>query len=602
MDSISEIKNRLPIEQLVSQYVQLKKVGRHYKALCPFHKERTPSFYVSPEKQLAYCFGCHKGGDHFKFIEEIEGLDFPGALKMLAEKAGVDLPKMPPQDKKKKSERDRLMILHEQAANFYQRELENTSEGKKVLKYLVKRGLEEKTIRLALLGLAPQSGNALYNHLLTNDFTRDEIIASGLVIGRDIEKNMFIDRFRLRLIFPIRNIAGNICAFGGRALKDGDEPKYLNSPETPIFHKSSFLYGLSEARGRIREKNEVVVVEGYMDALSVRQAGFANVVACGGTALTEEQLVILKRFSSNIIFSFDRDNAGKMATRRAIELGFKHELSPKVAVWLSDAKDPDECIKEKPAVFEAALKTAQPALKYLISDFTVGMDIKIIEGKKKLIDELLPFLILIKSPVELDAWLKDISVLADISVSSLYDEMARFKNRHRIFGAISPKSINTTISNAPKKFHIHEYIIGMLLTYPEIYNIANPFLQADDFEDSELQNIYRTVTTKYNQSLGASDFGIEQLREYIRNNLSEEEFSRANILSMFAESKVSEMNWEALETEAKAAIGAFVRQKFDKRKRDIVRKLKETGGSEKTYLLGSYQSIIAEEEELLKRL
>ncbi len=209
MDAISEIKARIAIEDLVSQYVQLKKVGRNFKALCPFHKERTPSFYVNPERQLAYCFGCRKGGDHFKFIEEIEGLDFVGALKFLAEKAGVALPKAVPHDKEKKSERDRLIILHEEAARFFEKQLFETPAGKKVLDYLKKRGLKEETIKSARLGFAQdEQKDALYSHLLSAGFKRPEILSAGLVLARDTSQDACVDRIRMRLMIPIQNLAG----------------------------------------------------------------------------------------------------------------------------------------------------------------------------------------------------------------------------------------------------------------------------------------------------------------------------------------------------------------------------------------------------------
>lgn len=584
MDAISDIKNRLPIEQLVGQYVQLKKVGRNFKALCPFHKERTPSFYVSPEKQLAYCFGCQKGGDHFKFIEEIEGLDFRGALKFLAEKAGVQLPKIVPEDKQKKSERDRLIEMHEIAAAFFEKELKDSDEGLKTLAYLKKRGLKEETVKNARLGYAPKTGSSLYNYLLGKGFTRGEILSAGLVVARSTEQGDCADRFRGRLMFPIRNLAGGICAFGGRALSNGDEPKYLNSPETPIYFKSSLLYGLGEARQEIRNKNAAILVEGYMDAISAHQAGFKNTVACGGTSLTESQLNILKRFTRNVFFAFDRDTAGKMATERAISLGLSQEANIKIVVWKSPAKDPDECLKKDPEIFAVALQSAKNAISYLAAEFQENNEIGSVEGKKSFIEMIVPILADIASPVELDCWVKEISNLIEIPATVMYEEIKRHKKSKQKFPQKTSGQNAARPEKTAKSFQTEEYLIGILLTYPETYNVVNQLVTSNDFDDKELQNIYIAVTSKYNQSLG-EDFDLKR-------NLSPEQFARANILAMFAESSLADMNWEALEREVRETIRTLKQRKLENDKRELHRKLKNAKGAERTEILESFQDLL----------
>lgn len=581
MDPITEIKNRIPIEELVSQYVPLKKAGRQFKALCPFHNERTPSFYVSPERQLAYCFGCRKGGDHFKFIEEIEGLDFRGALQLLAEKAGVDLPKIAPVDKKKKSERDRLMEVHDYATRFFEEQLWDSSDGKKVLAYLKKRGLAEETIKHARLGFAVESYDALYSFLLKKDFTRDEIITSGLCVARDTEEKKCVDRFRTRLMFPIHNVSGNICAFGGRAVKDGDEPKYLNSPETPIFHKSSLLYGLIDARSAIRAKNCAIIVEGYMDALSVRQADFENVVACGGTALTEDQLVILKRFTKKIIFAFDRDTAGKLATKRAIELGFAQDFSISVAVWKSKAKDPDECVRDDPKLFAESLETAPAATKYLLNSVCEEYEIATPDGKNSAIAELLPFFAKLASPVSLDEWVKESAASLNISVTSLYDEVKRFQGKQKKFRE-QPQG-EDFLPNKSKIIQIEEYLLGLLLTHKEFSVIANQLVQPEDFEDIELQNIYRSLGTQYNQ---------------MSSNPSEELENRIQILRMLGETKYADMDWIGAKGEVLETIRTLLRNKFAAQKRSLVLELKNAGDGEKTGVLEKYQQLLEKENTL----
>ena len=583
MDAIAEIKSRLPIEDLVSQYVPLKRVGRTFKALCPFHKERTPSFHVNPERQLAYCFGCHKGGDHFKFIEEMEGLDFREALKFLAEKTGVELPTMPRENVVKKSERDRLVNLHEEAISYFEEQLWHTKEGEKVLGYLKRRGLTEETIRHAHLGFAPDLTDGLYSYLLKHDFTRDEILTGGLALARDMERGVCVDRFRMRLMFPIHNLTGSVCAFGGRAVKDGEEPKYLNSPETPIFHKSAFLYGLSEARAAVRTAGNVIVVEGYMDALSAHQAGFKNTVCCGGTALTEDQLAILKRFTKDVIFSFDRDNAGKQATLRAIDLALPQEFSVRVAVWESDAKDPDECIRTDATVYERALKDAKPSLGYLLEYFKEPYDLNTPEGKTHFVQAVIPFLNKIQSPVELDQWIQNTSIAVGVSHSALYDELKRFQGKQKK-PFIRPRVATAqNLSEAPKSFTIAEYLLGLLLTYPESRGLANQLLAPEDFEDVELQNIYRTLTTDYNLSL-------EQLDEKTRQ--------RASILVMYIESKMGDMAWDSVSIEVQNTLKALLKQNLDLQKRSLVAKIKTASHDEKGTLLEAYQDLLTRQSAL----
>lgn len=587
MDPVAEIKARISIEDLVAQYVPLKRVGRTFKALCPFHKERTPSFHVNPERQLAYCFGCRKGGDHFKFIEEIEGLDFRGALKFLAEKTGVTLPKAKPEDFHKKTERDKLIDLHEHATSFFEKQLHDTKEGDKVLSYLKKRGMDKETIKMARLGFAPEGG-ALYKYLLEKDFTRQEIVSSGLAIARDTEQAQCIDRFRTRLMFPIKNLAGNICAFGGRALETGQEPKYLNSPETPVYHKSSLLYLLSDARQAIREKGFAIIVEGYMDALSVYQAGIKNTVACSGTALTVDQLNILKRFTKNIVFSFDRDTAGIAATERSLELGFDSEFSMKVAVWEGDAKDPDEALQKDKKLFEKSIEHASSATSYLLTQFTKQFGAEDSQSKKKIASALLPFFAKIKSPLELDEWLKQCSAYLDFSLEALYDELKRYLGKQKSLPKIAGDT--NTSSSYPKEEFVsdnlktQEYLVGLLLTHPEVRSLANQLVRPEDFEDKELQNIYRSLTSEYNQDLGESE----------RN--------RSNLLAMFIEGVLSEMTDGAAEDETREAIKNFLIQKYSREKRSIIISLKSVTGPGKTSLLDSYQDLLSREEQLLRQL
>lgn len=579
MDPLSEIKARIPIEELVSSYVQIKKAGRSFKALCPFHKEKTPSFIISPERQLAYCFGCRKGGDHFKFIQEIEGLDFKGALGFLAERAGVALPKMTLPTKEEKSQHTRLVEIHEEAVQFFENQLWNSSPGKAARLYLEKRGFSEAIVKQAHCGYAPAEDRALFIFLLEKGFTRTEIVASGLVIVRDTGKGECIDRFRGRLLFPIYDLSGAPCAFGGRSLQEGDEAKYLNSPETALYHKGQVLYGLDAARASIRVGKSVIIVEGYMDALACLKAGITNVVASSGTAVTEDQLRTLKRFSGKLILALDRDTAGKLAAERTIELAFAQDFEVIVAVWESDAKDPDECIQKAPEIFRKAIENPLPAAKFLIDQFAKQYGEATPAEKKQIITALCPFWNRIKSAIELDAWIQETAARFSLSPRSLYDELRRFQGKQKIIRDTRPTSA------VPKNgMSAKEYLVGLLLTYPETRRIAKDIVDPKDFEDSELENIYRSLTSEYNQPLS------DELR------------ARANVLGMFAETSASNLRWEEIQKEVMNVLDALLRQRYTEEKREILVRLKTEDEQSKASLLETYQNLLSTEADLRSTL
>ncbi|MFO0780606.1 MAG: DNA primase [Candidatus Gracilibacteria bacterium] len=358
VDAVQEIKAKLSIEDVVRQYVQLKKAGRSLKGLCPFHAEKSPSFVVSPERGIAYCFGCHKGGDIFAFIQEIEGVDFVDALKLLAERTGVELQQYEMKHALPKGEKDQLLQVHELVTKFYIRQLWETPDGKKVLDYLHTRGLTDETIRRFQIGFAPDSFDATHSLLLKEGFSKKMLVLSGLALTQETTVDRIYDRFRGRLMFPISDHMGRVVAFGGRALKKDQEPKYLNSPETAIYHKSNVLYGFSFAKPSIKEHQEVILVEGYMDMIAAFQAGLTNVVATSGTALTVQQLRHVQPFVRSIALAFDMDNAGQEAARRAFDLTQEFDFFVKV-ITLPEGKDIAEFAKTRSVELPAIVQSAQ---------------------------------------------------------------------------------------------------------------------------------------------------------------------------------------------------------------------------------------------------
>ncbi|HVB19873.1 MAG TPA: DNA primase, partial [Candidatus Paceibacterota bacterium] len=326
-DTVAEIKDRLSIVEIVHPYVKLVRAGRSLRGLCPFHKEKTPSFHVSPERGTWHCFGCGLGGDGFSFIEKIEGVDFKGALKILAEKAGVTIEYSGGTNREDASKKERLHALMSRASEWYAGKYASSPAEK----YAKKRGLADETILTWRLGYAPDAWRALLEALTAEGFAVGELLAAGLIKEADGKPGTYYDRFRNRLMFPIRDLAGRVVAFTGRALAEDDLAKYLNSPETDLYRKSEILFGMDAAKDAVRTRGFAMLVEGQMDVLHAHQAGFQNAVALSGTALTERHLGLIKRYGENLMLVLDADQAGFSATARSAALALRAGLRVKAA-------------------------------------------------------------------------------------------------------------------------------------------------------------------------------------------------------------------------------------------------------------------------------
>jgi DNA primase len=362
-DTVAEIKERLTIQEIVAPYVKLKRAGRSLQGLCPFHKEKTPSFHVSPERGTWHCFGCGLGGDGFSFIEKVEGVDFKGALKMLAEKAGVVVEYSKGESREDVSKKDRLRALMSRASDWYVSQF----AGSPAEEYAKKRALSKETMQKWRLGFAPDAWRALLEALTAEGFTTEELLSAGLIKEADGKQGTYYDRFRNRLMFPIRDSAGRVVAFTGRALASDDLAKYLNSPETELYHKSEVLFGMDVAKDAIRVRKFTLLVEGQMDAILAHQAGFENVVALSGTALTEKHLSLMKRFSENLMLVLDADPAGLKATARSAALALRAGLRVKAA-RLPAGKDPADLISEDEKEFAKRVAEAKPVVEFFLAE------------------------------------------------------------------------------------------------------------------------------------------------------------------------------------------------------------------------------------------
>ncbi len=398
---VEEIKSRLDIVEVIGSYIKLQKAGANFRAICPFHSEKKPSFFVSPSRQTWHCFGgCGEGGDIFKFIMKIEGVEFGDALRMLAQKAGVELKK---QDPKIITERTRLYEICELACKFFERQLEESAAGKEAEKYLLGRGVTKESIKKWRLGYAPDAWQGLSDFLMSRGYKKEEIQKAGL--GLTSQKGSFFDRFRARIMFPVFDLNSQPVGFGGRVFNSDDPAKYVNTPNTPLYDKSRILYGLDKAKLEIRKQDVCILVEGYVDAIMCSQSGHENVAAVSGTALTVDQLKILKRYSDNLLTAFDMDLAGDSATKRGIELAQSLEFNIKVLV-MKGGKDPAEIIAQDKEGWEKIMADPKSILQFYFETTFSRFDSKNPEGKREISKVLLPVIKVIPNKIERAYWIQ----------------------------------------------------------------------------------------------------------------------------------------------------------------------------------------------------
>src|ERR1700724_1977358 len=423
------VKQQADIVRVIGEYVRLKKSGQNFTGLCPFYTEKTPSFSVHPTKQIYHCFGCGVGGDVFKFVMEMEKCPFPESIRIVAEKCGIAIPQpreRSPEERKENQQRAALVEMHRVAQTFFTKQLESTPEGKVARAYLEDRGLEKTAIDQFGIGYAPTGGDLLLRSL-KQKYPEKLLVESGLV-SRDQSGRMF-DRFRRRITFPISNDTGKIVAFGGRAIGD-DLPKYLNSPETPIYTKSNLLYHLDRAKEALRQRDFAVLVEGYMDAIAVARAGISNAAASCGASLTEPQVKLLNRFTRRIIVNYDPDTAGQAATERSLTILLEQGAEVRVLA-LPGGKDPDSFIQsEGAAAYTKLLNEAPPYVDYLISRAR-KMDMSSGEGKLRAVNFLMPYVQRIPDRILRSEWATRIAQQLRIEEPVLRESMRKAASERR---------------------------------------------------------------------------------------------------------------------------------------------------------------------------
>ncbi|MEK9165310.1 MAG: DNA primase [Patescibacteria group bacterium] len=489
-DITIQIKERLDIADFIKQYVELKPAGSNFKALCPFHQEKTPSFMVSPAKQMFKCFGCSIGGDIFTFLEKYEGIEFKEALKILADRTGVALPRFNAQTN---SLKNRLYDILKLAADFYHLTLIKSKSAQSAREYIKKRQIDDLTRDNFRLGYSPNEWRSLLDFLKKKGFFESEILKSGL-IKRSATSSAYYDMFRDRLMFPIFDEYSRVIGFGGRILRDvPDQPKYINTPQTELYDKSRAVYGLDKAKDSIRRQNLAVLVEGYMDVIASHKVDIKNAVAASGTALTENQLKLIKRFTNNIALSFDMDDAGISAALRSYKIAADLDMNTKI-VQLPQDKDPDDIINQNRNLWQKAIDQSRHILDYYFAIILRNFNINKVEDKKQARDKLLPWIMSIKDAVERSHFLEKLSVLLKVSADELSLEGRRIKQpiTSRVDQKVKPIIMRSNFKSAIE--HLLALILAFAKRLPDQLKLPQLKLR-----DQTLNNLYKEVRDYYNK-------------------------------------------------------------------------------------------------------
>ncbi len=514
MSVVDEIKERLDIVEVISAYVPLKRTGRHYKGLCPFHAEKTPSFIVFPETGTWHCFGaCSTGGDVFTFIMRRENLDFREALELLARQAGVELPSAQPRDSEAEQLKERLRAVCAAAARYYHHLLLHHPDGAAARTYLAQRGINEESIRSFQLGYALNDWEAGQRYLLEQGYSLEDIAAAGLIIERQ-RGSGYYDRFRGRVMIPICDIQGRVIAFGARSL-DGSEPKYMNSPQSPIFDKSRTLFGLDKARQAIRAADQVIIVEGYMDVITAHQYGYTNVIASMGTALTEPQLRQLKRYTSNFILALDPDAAGRQATLRGLEqarqaldralvpvpspdglVRYEQRLNAELRILaLPEGQDPDEAIRSDPERWPELVAQALPIVEFYLQWAAETYDLSTARGKASAVAAIIPLIREIADDVVQQHYLQLLARRVQVDERILERQIARRgRNGH-------PEPPPQILTGEQRRLGLEEYCLARMIAQPDLMAQVEAELaqlsieppSAEDFEQAANRAIFAAI-------------------------------------------------------------------------------------------------------------
>jgi len=580
MTETEEIKSRLDIVDLVSEYVTLKQAGSNWKGLCPFHREKSPSFMVSKDKQIFKCFGCGESGDIFEFLMKLEGLDFVESLKNLAQRAGV---KLEARSREDNTRRNTLLDIISVTSKLWNRLLLESPKAAHAKEYLHKRSIDDDQIEEFQLGYAPDSWDTTSIFLEKKGFEKKDIFDAGLTIQKD-RGSGYYDRFRGRIIFPIFDIHGNAIAFGGRILKTDSEKqiaKYINSPQTLVYNKSAVVYNLNKARHNIKKMGYALVVEGYMDVLSCWKTGFTNVIASSGTAFTDLQIQTLKRYSDNLVLAFDADMAGQNAADRGIALALSLDMNLKI-VKMPDGKDPDDAIKSDPEKFKRAVKEARSIMEYYFEKTLEKYSLNKVHERKRVKDDLLKIIAKISDSVESSFWLKKLSALVETPEELLREDLKKVPKESFVKSA-QPNSAAVREEKPhdrnDRKVQLEERIIALVVAYPENIEYVIQTLDPQFFEDEKLAVLYKNIIIHYTsiKDFSAKLFEISDFKEHLSQKEDEASSHLVNYLDtliLLAEKDFLNFSKNQIHKEVSDSIVLLKSVYFDRKLLDLVRKLK----------------------------
>ena len=571
MSDTQLIKDKLDIADFISEYIQLKPAGINHKGCCPFHQEKTPSFMVNRERQSWHCFGCSKGGDIFSFLQEIEGMEFVEALKFLADRAGVQLEFR--SSEVNSSQKNRIKEINKEATRFFYNFLLKMPASRNALKYLEERGLTQETIENWQIGFVPDQWELLTKYLLKKGYSIDDLVASGLTIKREGASNQnqssYYDRFRGRIMFPIWDVHDTVVGFTGRVLVETEKSggKYVNTPQTVVDDKSRVVFGLNKAKSEIKSKDLIVMVEGQMDVIACHQVGMTNVVATSGTAMTEQQVKLLKRYSNNMSIAFDADVAGQAAAKRGIDLAMSEGMDVKVII-IPDGKgkDPDECIKNNKQVWFDSVANAKGIMDWYFSKALEAKDLSDPKQKQNIADILLKEIILIPYAVEQDHWLRELGTKLNVDVSVLRENMAQIKNSQK------KKDIQQNQKNEPmvnNKLYqntrldiLLERFFMALLKFPDNINKENLVLDSVMLSFTNYGPLYELLNKLYNNN---ASIDVNQLRDSVDNNNKE----IVDLLLMKGDLEFTNFTVEETKNEIKQLLDQINIEWLKKRRQDI---------------------------------
>ncbi len=585
MSDTGQIKDKIDIVDFIGEYVQLKPAGINHKGLCPFHNEKSPSFMVNRDRQNWHCFGCSKGGDIFSFLQEIEGMEFVEALKMLADRAGVPLT-FSNTNKEQSSQKTRIKDINAAAASFFHNFLIKLDASKKAREYLEERGLTAEIIEEWQIGFVPEQWDLLTQYLLKKGFAIDDLVASGLTIKKDnanrFSNKGFYDRFRGRIMFPIWDVHGSVVGFTGRILVETEKSggKYVNTPQTIVYDKSRVVFGLNKAKQEIKNQNLIVMVEGQMDVIASHQAGMKNVVATSGTALTEMQIKLLKRYSNNINMAFDADQAGESAAKRGIDLALAEGMNIKVIQIPEDSgKDPDDCIKNDKEVWFGVVKNAKNIMDWYLEKAFRGKDISDPKQKQQIANEVLPEIGRIPYAVEKDHWLRELSSRLAVDVDILREDLSRIvaesgkgkvENEMRNAESSSKDLEESSKRSIEKKTRLGlllEELFALVVLSPNHIQYLISNIQVEWLSTSKLAPLYKAILDQYNTY---KSLDIDKLRSEFNEENKE---NLVDILLMKAELDFSDISESDAKNQIESLLIQIVEESKKQRRQEIKTKI-----------------------------